>query len=403
MGVAVPAHRTGGERGREHEGAAELAVHDVLRVGTPLLRLADQQQAGAGDAVFDAFDLGGLQVVLGAERENGVDAGMAEAAGRVGLHRRRHQLPALAELLERTLRGGRGGVGTHEAVLALERLGRALEALAGQRGGGEAAEGGPADLEALGPGAVGEELQRARGLGERDAERVLDLARIEAHGTARGGGGPEGAAGGGGVEAAVVMRAGGQREGGAADHLVAGDDGGEHVCAGGADHLAGGEGRGDHRGAGMQAAGGVGVVEIERVAEGGVEEGSAHRRVARGVAEHARVARGDAERAGGGEHRRRALRVVAGADDVADEIEHQEAGARGDVRGDGRQRDAGGESGEGPGDLHRECLGVSWWDGLGRLARVEYRASAGRQQAPVSGGVPGDGRRLGPRGKSGAC
>ena len=82
----------------------------------------------------------------------------------------------------------------------------------------------------------------------------------------------ERAAGGGRVEAAIVMLAGRQGERDPARHLVAGDDRGQHVGARGARHLARGQRRRDHRGAGMQRAGGVGVVEIERVAERAVEQ-----------------------------------------------------------------------------------------------------------------------------------
>ena len=55
---------------------------------------------------------------------------------------------------------------------ALERLGGALEALARQRRRPRPLHRGPADLEALGPGAVGQELQAAGALAQRDAERA---------------------------------------------------------------------------------------------------------------------------------------------------------------------------------------------------------------------------------------
>ncbi len=83
----------------------------------------------------------------------------------------------------------------------------------------------------------------------------------------------------------------------------------------------------------------MGVVEIEAVAERAVQEGGAGRRIARGIAEHAGIAGGEAEGAGGGEQGRGAFRVVAGADDVADQVEHEEARAVDDVgRAGGRAR-----------------------------------------------------------------
>ena len=66
-------------------------------------------------------------------------------------------------------------------VGASEGLGRALEAFAGQGGGGEAGHGGPADLEALGPGAIGQELQAAGRLAKRDAERIAGWLQREAN------------------------------------------------------------------------------------------------------------------------------------------------------------------------------------------------------------------------------
>ena len=137
------------------------------------------------------------------------------------------------------------------------------------------------------------------------------------------------------MEAAVVMGLGGQGEGDAAGDLIAGDDGGEDVGTGGADHLTGGEGRGDDGRAGVEAGGGVGVIEIERVGEGAVQEGGAGGAIAMIVTEDAAGADGHAGRADHAEEGGCALGVMPGADDVADQIEEQEAGACDDL---GRER-----------------------------------------------------------------
>src|SRR5271165_6886628 len=99
-----------------------------------------------------------------------------------------------------------------ETVLAFDRLGGAFDALARHGGGGQAVHRRPAYLEPLGPGAVGEELQAAGGLAQRDAEGGGNVVGAEAEHASRGGRGTEGAAGGGGVEAAIVVFAGGQSE-----------------------------------------------------------------------------------------------------------------------------------------------------------------------------------------------
>ena len=154
------------------------------------------------------------------------------------------------------------------------------------------------------------------------------------------------------MEAAVVVLAGGQREGDPAGHLVAGDDGRQHVGTGGAYHLAGCQRGGDHRRAGMQRAGGVGVVEVQRMRQRAVQERGAGGRVARGVAEHAGIAGGHAHGADRGEERRRALRVMPRADDVADQVQHQEARALHHVRRQAVEADVGGELREFCGDAH---------------------------------------------------
>ncbi len=293
--------------------------------------------------VTDSIESGFGDVL--AHHQGGIDRGVAIAAGRIGFDRGLHQLPRGAEVLQGTLGRRVGGVGTHETMRPFEGLGGALEALAHQGGGNQAVAGGPADLGALGPGAVDQELQAAGALAEHGAEGAFDAGRIEAEHTRGRGRGAECAAGGGGVEAAVVMRLGGQREGDAAGDLISGDDGGKDIGARCRDHLAGGQRGGDDRRAGMQAGGGVGVIEVERVGQGAVEEGGAGGAVAVVVAEDAAGADSHAGGADHAEEGRGALGVMAGADDVADEVEQQEAGAGDDLGRQGGEGEVGGKSG----------------------------------------------------------
>ena len=96
----------------------------------------------------------------------------------------------------------------------------------------------------------------------------------------------------------------------------------------------------------------MGVVEIERMAERAVEEGGAGRGPAARVAEHAGMAGADAERPGGAEQGLRALRVVAGAHDVADQVEHEQARALHHLRRQPWQRHGGAEPRKIAGDSH---------------------------------------------------
>ncbi len=287
-----------------------------------------------------------------AQRQRRVDAGVAVAAGRIGLHRGRHQLEHVAQVLDHPLRLRIRGVGAQEPVRALQRLRRALEPLAHQGCRHQPVGRRPADLEALRPGAVHQELQAAGGLAQRGAERPGDARRVQPEHPSGGGGGAERAAGGGGMEPAVVMRPRRQRERHPACHLIARDDRRQHVGAGGAHHLARRQRRRDHRRAGMQAAGGVGVVEIERMGQRPVQERRPRRGVARRIAEHAGIAAGEAQRPGGAQEGLRALRIVPGADDVADQVQQQEARAVGHLRRQAVQADGGDEFGQCGGDPH---------------------------------------------------
>ena len=147
------------------------------------------------------------------------------------------------------------------------------------------------------------------------------------------------------MEAAGVVLPRRKRQRDAAGDLVAGDDGRQHVGARRPGHLPGSERGRDDGTARVQRPGRVRVVEVERVAQCAIQQRSTSRSVTRAVAEHAAVARRHAQRAYGCEHRRGALGVVPGAHDIADKIEHQEAGALDDGRRQGRKRDVGAECG----------------------------------------------------------
>ena len=214
----------------------------------------------------------------------------------------------------------------------------------------------PADLERLGPGAIGKELQAAGALAQRDAERARDPGRIEAEHPSRRRGRSEYAAGGGGVEAALVMRAGRQREGEAAGDLVAGDDGGQHVGAARARHLRRGQRGRDHRRAGMQRAGGVGIVEIQRMRERAVQQRRAGGCVAFAVAEHDAAPPGQAECPNRFQQRRSSGRVLARTDDAAEQVEHQQGNADNDGFRQRRLAQARGELGEVAGQAHGKSL-----------------------------------------------
>jgi hypothetical protein len=160
------------------------------------------------------------------------------------------------------------------------------------------------------------------------------------------------------MKAAIVMRAGRQGEGEAAGDLIAGDDAGERIGAGGSGHLGGGEGGRDHRRAGMQRGRRMGVVEIERMGERAIQQRRPRRCIARGVAKHPGIAGAEAERAGGGEQSGRALRVMAGTHDVADQIEQQKPRPLGHFRRQCLDAEPGRKGGEFGGDAHDTDLPI---------------------------------------------
>jgi hypothetical protein len=87
----------------------------------------------------------------------------------------------------------------------------------------------------------------------------------------------------------------------------------------------------------MQRAGCVGVVEIEAMGQRAVQHGCPGRGVAGAIAEHGGATGRQPEGAGRGEQGRGALRIMPAADDVADEVEHEEARALLHFRRQGRE------------------------------------------------------------------
>ena len=163
-------------------------------------------------------------------------------------------------------------VAREQAVATLEREQRAREPGLREPRREVAAVRCPAGVEALRPGAVGEELEPARGLAGRDAERVRQLGGREPEqlGGRRGGG--ERPDDRGRVEAPGVRLHGVERAADAAGHLVARDDRGQQLLAARALQLGGRERRRDGDDRRMQGARAVRVVELDRVRVDAVRE-----------------------------------------------------------------------------------------------------------------------------------
>ena len=214
---------------------------------------------------------------------------------------------------------------------AFDRFVRTAKAFARQRSGNEAGHRRPADLKALGPCAVRQELKTAAGLAERDAQRPGRLRRIKAHDARRGGGRAEGPAGGAWMKAASVVVPG--REGGcnAQPDLVAGDDAGYDLGTR-RFHHSGSRKRGrDDRCSRMQDGGRVGVVEIKRVGKRRVDERRACNGISGRIGDNGRGAGGQSKRMHRGQQRHRAFRIAARPDRVAEQIQHQQRNALQDI------------------------------------------------------------------------
>ena len=190
-------------------------------------------------------------------------------AGRVRLDADAQHLPVLAEA------GGAhrpvdlrivGAVERVEAEAPLVGLGRALEPLLGEGRGADPGDRRPAGVHPLGPRAVIQELQAARGHAERDALGVGELRLGHAREPACGQRGPEHADHAGGMEAQAVEPAlGGGGDPGCA--LDGREIGHERLPPRGAVALAGGQHRRHRARRGVDHAADVGVVVVEAVDE----------------------------------------------------------------------------------------------------------------------------------------
>ncbi len=219
------------------------------------------------------------------------------------------------------------GVPREEAVVAVDRVGRADDAGRGEVGRLDPAPRGEPGVEPLVPRAVREELQRPGRLAPGDAERVAELVAVESPDHAGGGDGAEGAAGRRDVEAAVVVRLRADRLADRAGDVVAGGDAREEAIGGRVRALRGSERGRDRRSAGMQRGGEVGVVEIEAVCERAVRERGVGRRHPLAARDDGRgrvrlgVGTGSCDLPYSVQYRRRGVRVCRASDRHGDPVE----------------------------------------------------------------------------------
>ena len=136
--------------------------------------------------------------------------------------------------------------------------------------------GGPAGVQALGPGAVGQVLDDPAGLASAEPERRGELGRGQAEEATGGGGRAEGPAERGRVEASSVKRARtGTADGG--HDLDAGDERRQHLGAGSVTGLPGGERRRCAARAGVDDGVLQRVIVVEPVGQGAIgEDGRGH-------------------------------------------------------------------------------------------------------------------------------
>ena len=208
----------------------------------------------------------------------------------------------------------------------------------------------PARMHALGPGAVLQELEAARGHGERDALRHHQALGTEPHQRAGSERAAEHADQSGRVEADLVERP--AADGGQARcRFHAGDIGGEQVGAGGTLHVGGRQHRRPNAGGGMDDPAGVRVVEVEAVHQDAVEQRGVPRRQAQRQTDHGNIPRPAQSRDRG---RRLVGEVVAaGGERNACRIEDQVLGPLAHLGRDGCRREVMGEARQRLGDQLR--------------------------------------------------
>ena len=266
------------ETGREqirHREFRGIAVRRALLVGE---RLPETMHRAFRDLADDFGDILRLDAAR-AEPPRAIDIGLRHRPAGIGLERQRIGDPARTEIA-----GQRGVVAmrrmrkaVEEAMHALEHRARSDKARARQQRRAQARLRGPAGMQPLGPGALGEIFDDAAGHAAGDAERIDDLLRVEAERRADASRGPHRAEDRGRMKARFVhgLR---HHEAEPAQHLGADGNAGQRHAAVRIVPLAGREHRRhDHR-AGMHRAALERVVKILAMRGRAVDEGRARRR-----------------------------------------------------------------------------------------------------------------------------
>jgi hypothetical protein len=251
----------------------------------------------------DCVDVLRREAVLLAQGGDGVEPREDVAAAAVVLEGHGGDGEALVQSRERLLPlagvlAGGGG----EAHRAVQHVGRAGDAGGGADRRERPGVGGVAGVERLAHAGGPEGLLQTAGEGGGGGDRVRGTPGVAAEEEGGRGGSAEGADRAGGVPVAVMARL--HRHADAAGDLVAGGDRAQQRVQGRAARLRRGQRRADRGAAGVVAGIPENVVELHRVAGGGVEQ--------RGVAQRARLAVHVADRApraalgrhGGGEQGR---------------------------------------------------------------------------------------------------
>jgi hypothetical protein len=291
------------------------------------------------------------------QRQCRINECMDEMAGRVGLHRDLQRFPFRAEpsrkASEVALRLERAEVAAVEAEASFVRRPRCDEVVLGKRCGGDAAHCRPARMQALGPGAVGEELEAAGGDGQGDAlsaRKSLGIQTMELACRDRAGKRADRARG---MEADLVEGAFCGR-GDACAGFHAGDVCSEEVASVQVALRRDAQCRRQHRYREMDDAFGMGVVVIQAVHEDAVDKRRVAQRQPLGLADHCARAAG-AQLRGGAQRSGREVEAARG-ESAADRVEDQVLGTRSHlgrdaVPGEGRRKRA-----ERGGGSHRAAL-----------------------------------------------
>ena len=147
-----------GQRYCDAKGQAELGLNHIRGTIFTLGRLADDRNAGFEHADGNLLNLLGLHIVFLYEAEHCVDRSLGIAAAGVRFDRGLQNLEILAQTLADFAWLGPHPIRLEKAVPPFEDRTRANEAFFCQQGGMNAAERGPARMEAFCPGSLGQEL-----------------------------------------------------------------------------------------------------------------------------------------------------------------------------------------------------------------------------------------------------